>query len=227
MPPYFYPERQPLVPSNPDAVSQGISPLMTIGETSSPVPELKMKPQRQQPQQQQQSQQQQQATPSLLRPQPQRMKLYPGYYQQQQQHLQNAQIQMQQQQQHAQEQRFMAAAVATAKAGIGAVHPSQKQIDTVLNSFKVSPTRVVPKSSNEVLPHIARMKKEEEDMDEDERLLASEEGKKLSSKERRQLRNKVSARAFRSRRKGLCMPFRLEITTAHNADKSTRIHLSA
>ncbi|KAF1347935.1 hypothetical protein BDV97DRAFT_299269 [Delphinella strobiligena] len=39
-------------------------------------------------------------------------------------------------------------------------------------------------------------------MDEDERLLASEEGKKLSSKERRQLRNKVSARAFRSRRKG-------------------------
>jgi hypothetical protein len=38
-------------------------------------------------------------------------------------------------------------------------------------------------------------------MDEDERLLASEEGKKLSSKERRQLRNKVSARAFRSRRK--------------------------
>ena len=47
-----------------------------------------------------------------------------------------------------------------------------------------------------------RMKKDEEDMDEDERLLASEDGKKLSSKERRQLRNKVSARAFRSRRKG-------------------------
>ncbi|KAL9042520.1 MAG: hypothetical protein Q9214_003754 [Letrouitia sp. 1 TL-2023] len=46
-----------------------------------------------------------------------------------------------------------------------------------------------------------RLKKDEEDMDEDERLLASEEGKKLSSKERRQLRNKVSARAFRSRRK--------------------------
>ncbi|KAK4504891.1 hypothetical protein PRZ48_002854 [Zasmidium cellare] len=56
-------------------------------------------------------------------------------------------------------------------------------------------------SPNDVLPHIARMKKDEEEMDEDERLLASEEGKKLSSKERRQLRNKVSARAFRSRRK--------------------------
>ncbi|KAF2660010.1 hypothetical protein K491DRAFT_589859 [Lophiostoma macrostomum CBS 122681] len=52
-----------------------------------------------------------------------------------------------------------------------------------------------------LLPHIVRMKKDEEDMDEDERLLASEEGKKLTSKERRQLRNKVSARAFRSRRK--------------------------
>ena len=50
--------------------------------------------------------------------------------------------------------------------------------------------------------HASRMRKEEEEMDEDERLLASEEGKKLSSKERRQLRNKVSARAFRSRRKG-------------------------
>ncbi|KAF2423518.1 hypothetical protein EJ08DRAFT_701166 [Tothia fuscella] len=51
------------------------------------------------------------------------------------------------------------------------------------------------------LPHIIRSKKEEDEMDEDERLLNSEEGKKLSSKERRQLRNKVSARAFRSRRK--------------------------
>ena len=47
-----------------------------------------------------------------------------------------------------------------------------------------------------------RTKKEQDEMDEDERLLASEEGKKLGSKERRQLRNKVSARAFRSRRKG-------------------------
>lgn len=52
------------------------------------------------------------------------------------------------------------------------------------------------------LPNVSRLKKEEDEMDEDERLLASEEGKKLSSKERRQLRNKVSARAFRSRRKG-------------------------
>ena len=58
-------------------------------------------------------------------------------------------------------------------------------------------------TGNAALSNSARMRKDEEDMDEDERLLASEEGKKLSSKERRQLRNKVSARAFRSRRKGM------------------------
>lgn len=58
-------------------------------------------------------------------------------------------------------------------------------------------------SASSVLPQMAKAKKDEADMDEDERLLASEEGKKLSSKERRQLRNKVSARAFRSRRKGM------------------------
>lgn len=39
-------------------------------------------------------------------------------------------------------------------------------------------------------------------MSEDERFLASEEGKRLSSKERQRLRNKVSARAFRSIKKG-------------------------
>ena len=56
--------------------------------------------------------------------------------------------------------------------------------------------------TSNTLQHSPLAHKDEEDMDEDERLLASEEGKRLSSKERRQLRNKVSARAFRSRRKG-------------------------
>ena len=51
-------------------------------------------------------------------------------------------------------------------------------------------------------PHMTKSQKNEADMAKDERLLAGEEGQKLSSKERRQLRNKVSARAFRSRRKG-------------------------
>jgi hypothetical protein len=53
-----------------------------------------------------------------------------------------------------------------------------------------------------MVSHTIRKHRDEDDMDEDERLLNSDEGKKLSSKERRQLRNKVSARAFRSRRKG-------------------------
>ena len=66
----------------------------------------------------------------------------------------------------------------------------------------------------------SRSKKDEEDMDEDERLLASEEGKKLTSKERRQLRNKVSARAFRSRRKGTSDP---EYTSRIHADRFQNI----
>ncbi|MCJ1359716.1 MAG: hypothetical protein MMC33_009718 [Icmadophila ericetorum] len=68
-------------------------------------------------------------------------------------------------------------------------------------------------SSNAAMTHLARQRKDEEEMDEDERLLASEEGKKLSSKERRQLRNKVSARAFRSRRKEYIGQLEGEIAT--------------
>jgi hypothetical protein len=58
-----------------------------------------------------------------------------------------------------------------------------------------------PEGQN-MMPTMIKKHRDDDDMDEDERLLNSEEGKKLSSKERRQLRNKVSARAFRSRRKG-------------------------
>jgi hypothetical protein len=39
--------------------------------------------------------------------------------------------------------------------------------------------------------------------DDDEKMLASDEGRKLGPRERRQLRNKVSARNFRVRRKGM------------------------
>lgn len=79
------------------------------------------------------------------------------------------------------------------------------------------------------MSHMARIKKDEEDMDEDERLLASEEGKKLSSKERRQLRNKVSARAFRSRRKGkptsipLLLPRSCPLTCLQNISASLKV----
>jgi len=63
-----------------------------------------------------------------------------------------------------------------------------------------------PKTSKSfpLLPDLLNMKQPE---DEDEKILASEEGKKLGPKERRQLRNKVSARNFRVRRKGMSTLF--------------------
>jgi hypothetical protein len=77
------------------------------------------------------------------------------------------------------------------------------------------------------MPQIARLKKDEEDMDEDERLLASEEGKKLSSKERRQLRNKVSARAFRSRRKEYIGQLESEVAGKANENVELKRKLNA
>ncbi|MBE3043800.1 hypothetical protein IMZ48_14745 [Candidatus Bathyarchaeota archaeon] len=76
----------------------------------------------------------------------------------------------------------------------------EAKITQLLNSMRAKPGG--EQHGNMSVHSAHRIKKDEDDMDEDERLLASEEGKKLSSKERRQLRNKVSARAFRSRRKG-------------------------
>lgn len=76
----------------------------------------------------------------------------------------------------------------------------ERKITQLLNSMRAKPPSPSDSSSG-YNGNMSRSRKHDEDMDEDERLLASEEGKKLSSKERRQLRNKVSARAFRSRRK--------------------------
>ena len=81
----------------------------------------------------------------------------------------------------------------------------EESISKVLNRMRQASAASVSEEDDSPtggMSGMARIKKDEDDMDEDERLLASEEGKKLSSKERRQLRNKVSARAFRSRRKG-------------------------
>ncbi|KKK15929.1 hypothetical protein AOCH_000644 [Aspergillus ochraceoroseus] len=73
------------------------------------------------------------------------------------------------------------------------------------------------------IPQMTKAKKDEQDMDEDERLLASEEGKKLSSKERRQLRNKVSARAFRSRRKEYIGQLESEVAARTNEAHELRV----
>jgi len=51
------------------------------------------------------------------------------------------------------------------------------------------------------IPNIVKAKKSDEEMDEDEKVLASEEAKAMDPQKRRQLRNKVSARHFRLRRK--------------------------
>lgn len=85
----------------------------------------------------------------------------------------------------------------------------EQKITQLLNSMRAKPAS----DSESPMPHmnLPRTRKDEDDMDEDERLLASEEGKKLSSKERRQLRNKVSARAFRSRRKEYITQLEAEI----------------
>lgn len=117
-------------------------------------------------------------------------------YEAQQQHQRRMAAQQQQQQQHAQQSRSRASTYQNDP-------HTEESISRLLNQMRQN--SAVPSNDDDdagMLPHVARIRKEEEEMDEDERLLASEEGKKLSSKERRQLRNKVSARAFRSRRKG-------------------------
>ncbi|KAK3315516.1 hypothetical protein B0H66DRAFT_346436 [Apodospora peruviana] len=86
----------------------------------------------------------------------------------------------------------------------------EQKITQLLNSMRAKSSSD-DGSQNLPLLNVPRPRKDEDDMDEDERLLASEEGKKLTSKERRQLRNKVSARAFRSRRKEYITQLEAEI----------------
>ena len=138
------------------------------------------------------------------------VRIYPGM------HSQQAALAKQQQQQEIQRQQQLRATQQSQPAGSHKRTASRTQrppTDPVVEdriSRLLSQMRQgsVGSSNNDMAtpqahPPMTKSKKDEDDMDEDERLLASEEGKKLSSKERRQLRNKVSARAFRSRRKGM------------------------
>lgn len=133
-------------------------------------------------------------------------RLWPGMHQQAA--LAKAQAQQRQQQQLiAQQQQRQTVqshahhAKRPSKSGSPADPIVEQKITQLLNSMRAKPASADVGGTPAPLMQVPRPKKEEDDMDEDERLLASEEGKKLSSKERRQLRNKVSARAFRSRRK--------------------------
>ena len=142
----------------------------------------------------QQQQQQQQPDGLVLSPTPTQPsnvgRLWPGMHQQAAQSRIASQRQGAQQQQQQQQ-----------RAAQGGEDPVQQQISRVLGSLRPEIPVPVPVPTPSAVNQ-ARTKKEEEEMDEDERLLNSEEGKKLDSKLRRQLRNKVSARQFRSRRKG-------------------------
>ena len=143
------------------------------------------------------------------------MRVWPGMHQQQALTKQQQLHKQQQEQQQKMAQARVAAPPlpqkkAAAKAPAGSNRPPtdpivEERISRLLSQMRQQ-CDTQPKdegnSPNNNTPQYTRHRKDEEDMDEDERLLASEEGKKLSSKERRQLRNKVSARAFRSRRKG-------------------------
>merc|ERR1712000_347600 len=88
----------------------------------------------------------------------------------------------------------------------------EQKITQLLNSMRAKPPS--PDSQkNFTVANLPRSKKEEEEMEED---------KKLSSKERRQLRNKVSARAFRSRRKEYITQLEAEIAGKVNENGDLR-----
>jgi hypothetical protein len=118
------------------------------------------------------------------------------------QRQQAAQAQQQQQQQQTRQQPAQAGRKTSSPLSDARTEETIARVVAQIRANSQSAASSMGDDRHDLLPHIIRAKKDEEDMDEDERLLASEEGKKLTSKERRQLRNKVSARAFRSRRKG-------------------------
>ncbi|KAI9721800.1 MAG: hypothetical protein M1812_002135 [Candelaria pacifica] len=148
-------------------------------------------------------------------------RLWPGMHQQQA--LAKAQAEASQRKQNQQEPNVHQPSSRSQKSA--AQRPNDpiadEKISQLLNSMRHSSVASsnedgTTPNANGGLSHISRSRKDEDDMDEDERLLASEEGKKLSSKERRQLRNKVSARAFRSRRKEYIGQLEGELATKAN-----------
>ncbi|KAI6093023.1 hypothetical protein F4821DRAFT_114685 [Hypoxylon rubiginosum] len=152
-------------------------------------------------------------------------RMYPGIHQQAA--LAKAQAQQRQQQviiqqqQQAVQQRQQAKQVRANRAASSNDPMVEQKITQLLNTMRAKANEPsLDGGANSPHLQVPRTKKEEDDMDEDERLLASEEGKKLSSKERRQLRNKVSARAFRSRRKEYITQLESEIANkvAENGD---------
>ncbi|KZF24013.1 hypothetical protein L228DRAFT_244874 [Xylona heveae TC161] len=173
-------------------------------------------------------------------PQPQSNvgRLYPGMHQQQAA-IAKAQAQAQQQKAIQRQQQQRAAMGQPPVHGRPSRTPANahdalvdEKISQLLNSMRHSSVASseddgATPSASSLHATISRARKEEEEMDEDERLLASEEGKKLSSKERRQLRNKVSARAFRSRRKEYIGQLEGEVAARTNESNDLRAQNAA
>ncbi|KAL2132208.1 hypothetical protein VTI74DRAFT_4095 [Chaetomium olivicolor] len=104
---------------------------------------------------------------------------------------------------------------------------TEQKITQVLNAMRSQPPKVEVPAPEAPVQHGTRHKKSEEEMDEDEKLLASEEGKKLDSKTRRQLRNKVSARLFRERRKGEMEDLKYRVHKAEGANAQLNARYNA
>ncbi|KAJ5682925.1 hypothetical protein N7462_006090 [Penicillium macrosclerotiorum] len=152
-------------------------------------------------------------------------RMYPGMHQQQAA-MAKAQQQKHEMMRHQMQQRRVEDGATAPNRGSRQPDPVvEERISRLLQQMRqnaVANGEVSPSPSS-VLPQMAKAKKDEADMDEDERLLASEEGKKLSSKERRQLRNKVSARAFRSRRKEYIGQLESEVAARTNESHELRL----
>jgi hypothetical protein len=119
-------------------------------------------------------------------------KVYPGFHTaQQQQRLQ----QQQQQQQHQSQRQHQQ---------VSDQQQTNAVITRVLNDIRQNSQSLPPLPADGREPTVATLakaKKEWDEMDEDERKLHGPEAKNMTPKEKRQLRNKVSARHFRTRRK--------------------------
>ncbi|KAI0007231.1 hypothetical protein F4779DRAFT_629262 [Xylariaceae sp. FL0662B] len=152
-------------------------------------------------------------------------RMYPGMHQQAAMAKAQQQRQQQLMQQHQQQQQPQQQRQHSRHRSKSSVPPDpivEQKITQLLNSMRSKPDHD-DEQENSPMFQISRPKKEDDEMDEDERLLASEEGKKLSSKERRQLRNKVSARAFRSRRKEYISQLESEIATRISENGDLRL----
>jgi hypothetical protein len=149
-------------------------------------------------------------------------RVWPGMHQQQaaiaraqQQQKQQEMQRQQQQQQQLQRQRVQAKQAQKARSPQTSSSIAEQNVQNILSSMRSEPVQYTPIKSVPTA-NFPKKQKSEAEMDEDEKFLASEEGKKLSSQERRQLRNKVSARAFRGRRKEYIGWLEGELTDRHN-----------